>query len=254
MKTKFFLALNIAAGLAACHLQAQGTLTATASLLKQARQAARYIYSLTLTNTGSNPINAFWYGWTVGSFNLPSDPTSPAGPSGWTASVLGASIQFGNSSGSAIAPGGTATFTFECTNTPTQMTTGTHQGDPTGESVAYATVASMNAGQQSVPGVASGPFTPTLNPGTVSAAAIVTETGTFRQRVSLLIDSDQLGQQPHQRLLVWLDQRQFQPSLRSHQYRPTRRLDGHRGLRLHSIREQYRQPHCAGGHRNLHLR
>jgi hypothetical protein len=178
MKTKICFVLTIVAALAACRLQAQGTLTASASLLETGMSGNEYTYSLTLTNTGSNPINAFWYGWTRGSFNLPSVPTSIAGPAGWTASASSFSVQFGNSSGSAIAPGATGTFTFQSTNTPTQMTTGTHEGDPTGDSVAYATVAAMNAFDQSVPGVASAPFTPTLNPGTLTAAATILETGT----------------------------------------------------------------------------
>jgi hypothetical protein len=117
---------------------------------------------LTLTNSGSNPINAFWYGWTQGSFNLPSVPTSIVPPAGWTATAVSDSIQFANSTGSAIAPGSTGTFTFDSTNTPTQLTSGITDGDPTGESVAYATVAAMSSFDQSVAGVASDPFTPTL--------------------------------------------------------------------------------------------
>ena len=162
MKRKTCFALTIAAGLAACRLQAQGTLTAAAIITETGRSGSEFQYSLTLTNTGTVAINAFWYGWTRGSFNLPSVPSSIAGPAGWTAATSSLSIQFGNGTGSAIAPGATGTFTFESTNTPTQMTSGTHDGDPTGESVAYATVAAMNSFEQSVPGVASGPFTPAL--------------------------------------------------------------------------------------------
>jgi hypothetical protein len=162
MKTKIFFALIVAAAMAACRLQAQGTLIAAATITETGTSGSEFMYSLTLTNEGSNPINAFWYGWTVGSFNLPSVPTSLAGPTGWTASALSESVQFGNSTGSAIAPGATGTFTFESTSSPTALTTGTHDGDPTGESVAYATVAAMKAFEQSVAGVASGAFVPTL--------------------------------------------------------------------------------------------
>jgi hypothetical protein len=162
MKMKICFALTVAAGLAACHLQAQGTLSAAATIVETGTSGSAFEYSLTLTNTGSNPINAFWYGWTINSFNLPSVPTSIAGPTGWSGAAVGNSIQYQNNTGSAIAPGGTGTFTFKSTSSLTAMTTGIHQGDPTGESVAYATVSAMIACDQSDPGIASNPFTPTL--------------------------------------------------------------------------------------------
>jgi len=167
MKIKICFALIVASSLAACRLQAAGTLIAAATITETGTSGGEFTYSLTLTNEGSNPINAFWYGWTVGSFNLPSVPTSLAGPTGWTASALSDSVQFGNSTGSAIAPGATGTFTFESTSSPTELTTGMHDNDPTGESVAYATVAAMKSFEQSVAGVASGPFVPTLQTVTV---------------------------------------------------------------------------------------
>jgi hypothetical protein len=196
MKTKIFFALTVAAGLAACRLQAQGTLSADATILETGTSGSEFQYSLTLTNTGSNPINAFWYGWTRGSFNLPSVPTSTSGPTGWTAVTSSFSVQFGNSTGSAIAPGATGTFTFETTNTPTQMTSGTHEGDPTGESVAYATTTAMTSFEQSVPGVASGPFTPAFNPGTLSAAATIIETGTSGSEFQYSLTLTNTGSNP----------------------------------------------------------
>jgi len=162
MKMRICFALTVAAGLAACRLQAQGTLSATATIAQTGTSGAKFKYSLTLNNTGSNPINAFWYGWTIGSFNLPSVPTVIAGPVGWSGASFGASIQYQNNSGSAIAPMSSGVFTFESTSNLTAMTTGIRQGDPTGESVAYATVNAMNLCDQSDPGIASDPFTPTL--------------------------------------------------------------------------------------------
>jgi PEP-CTERM motif len=151
-----------AAGLAACSLHAQGTISATAALTEVGQVGSEFEYSLSLDNTGNVPINAFWYGWIRGSFDLPSVPTSIAGPSGWTGSADGNSIQFGNSTGSAIAPGTTGTFTFDSTSAPTAMTTGTSDGAPTGDSIAYSTVAGMSSFDQSDPGKATGPFQPTL--------------------------------------------------------------------------------------------
>jgi hypothetical protein len=166
MKTKISLsrfALAFAAGLAAASLHAQGTLTATATLTETGTVGGEYEYSLALDNTGNTPINAFWYGWVLGSFDLPSTPTSISGPSGWSSSTsFPNSVQFANNSGSAIAPGGFATFTFESTFGPTAMTTGTTDGAPTGDSVAYATLAAMASFDQSDPGIASAPFAPSL--------------------------------------------------------------------------------------------
>ncbi len=162
MKTKICFAVAVTASLAAGKLQAQGTLTATATITEIGMVGSEYEYDLALDNTGSNPINALWYGWTIGKFNLPSVPTMISGPSGWGASTISDSVQFANNSGSAIAPGAIGIFAFESTTSPTALTSGTTDGDPTGESVAYATVASMQAGQQNVAGVASAPFTPTL--------------------------------------------------------------------------------------------
>jgi hypothetical protein len=166
MNTKIILsrfALAVAAGMAAGSLQAQGTLTATATITETGMVGSEYEYSLALDNTGNTPINAFWYGWIQGSFDLPSTPTSITAPSGWSSSTsFPDSVQFANNTGSAIAPGGFVTFTFESTSSPTAMTTGTTDGAPTGDSIAYATLAAMASFDQSDPGVASGPFVPTL--------------------------------------------------------------------------------------------
>jgi hypothetical protein len=142
--------------------RAQGTLSATATITETGTSGSKFIYLLTLNNTGSNPINAFWYGWIQGHFDLPSATTGITAPTGWAGSADGASIQFANNSGSAIAPAHSGTFTFESTSSPTAMTSGTSGGTATGNSVAYATVSAMQSFEQGVAGVASGPFVPNL--------------------------------------------------------------------------------------------
>jgi hypothetical protein len=140
----------------------QGSLSAQATLTETGRSGNEYNYTLILTNTGSNPINAFWYGWIVETFDLPSVPTNIKAPTGWTSATSSQSIRFGNSTGSAIPSGGIGIFTFESTNDPTAMTSGTNGGTATGNSVAYATVNAMGLRDQSDPGIASDPFIPTL--------------------------------------------------------------------------------------------
>jgi hypothetical protein len=156
-------ALTLAAGVAAFSVQAQGTISATATLTETGVSGSEYEYSLALLNTGTVSINAFWYGWVQDSFDLPGAPTSIGAPAGWSGAADGHSIQFGNSTGSAIAPEQTGTFLFESTFGPSAMTSGITDNAPTGDSVAYATVTAMNEFEQSVPGVASGPFVPTLS-------------------------------------------------------------------------------------------
>jgi len=153
----------VAGGLAVGSLHGQGTLSATATLTETGTSGSEFEYSLTLDNTGTVAINAFWYGWIQGSFDLPSTPTSITAPSGWGSSTSFAnSVQFANNTGSAIPAGGLGTFTFESTSSPTAMTSGMNGGAPTGDSVAYATVAAMHAFDESDPGIASAPFVPSL--------------------------------------------------------------------------------------------
>ena len=155
--------LTVAAGLAAGSLQAQGTISATATITETGTSGSEFEYSLYLDNTGGTPINAFWYGWIRGSFELPSNPTSISGPSGWSSSTsLADSVQFANSSGSAIAVGGSGTFTFDSTASPSALTSGMTGGAPTGDSVVYSDPSFMSSFDQSDPPNASSPFVPTL--------------------------------------------------------------------------------------------
>jgi len=91
-----------------------------------------YDYTITLTNTGTNALNSFWYGWTTSGNNLPSNPTNASNSLGWSNGISGNSIKWTNSSGTALAPGDSATFTFVSSSTPSAITT-----SPSGESVAF---------------------------------------------------------------------------------------------------------------------
>jgi hypothetical protein len=124
------LSLAVAAALAAAtfSIQAQ-SVTATISAVAA---GSSYAYTITLQNTGSVALNSFWYGWTTGGNNLPSDPSSPTNSLGWGNNLDGNSIKWVNSSGTALAPGASATFTFTSSSAPSAITK-----SPSGESVAY---------------------------------------------------------------------------------------------------------------------
>jgi hypothetical protein len=152
------LSLAVAAGLAAatvtCHAQ-----SATATISGVAAGNS-YDYTITLLNTGSRPLNSFWYAWTTSGDNLPSDPSSAANSLGWANDLSGNSIMWINSSGTALAPGASATFTFVSSSSPSAITK-----SPSGESVAYVGGIDFSQG---VAGDSTGVFSPTLVSGSSS--------------------------------------------------------------------------------------
>jgi hypothetical protein len=107
-----------------------------------------------LENTGTIPIESLWYGWTTSGNNLPSSPMIAGNSLGWVNSLSGNSIKYTGNSGDALAPNNSATFTFDSTSTPAQITAGT-----SGESVAYAGAIDFT---QNSPGDSSAVFSPTL--------------------------------------------------------------------------------------------
>jgi hypothetical protein len=156
--TSIRFALVVAAGLAASSLQAlppSGTISASATL-SDVQVGSTYDYTLTLQNTGNLGIESFWYGWTTSGNTLPSNPSSPGNSLGWANNLDGNSIQYVGGAATALAPNSSATFTFDSTSTPAEMTAGA-----AGESVAYVGGIQFNQG---VPGESSAVFAPTPVP------------------------------------------------------------------------------------------
>ena len=147
------LAIIVAAALAVstASSHAQG---ATATISDVAGGGGTFDYTITLKNTGTINLNSFWYGWTLSGNNLPSNPTSPANSRGWANNLSGNSIEWVNSSGSALTPGQSGTFTFVSTSSPSAITT-----LPSGESVAYVNGIDFTQG---VAGDSTPVFAPTL--------------------------------------------------------------------------------------------
>jgi len=120
--------------------QAQGITGASATLSGVAGSGNTYDYTLVLNNSAAatTSIEGLWYAWVPGAFYLPTQPSSAsAGTSGWTAAIVGNSIQFKGGAGDAIAPGGSDTFTFVSTDTPTTLAGDTGGNVPIGTSYAY---------------------------------------------------------------------------------------------------------------------
>jgi hypothetical protein len=130
---------------------------ATGTISDVAAGGGNFDYTIILKNTGTLSLNSFWYGWTVNGNNLPSNPISAANSLGWVNTLDGNSIQWSNGgTGTALAPGLSATFTFLSSSTLSAITT-----PPSGDSVAYVGGIQFNQG---VSGESSPVFFPTIAP------------------------------------------------------------------------------------------
>jgi len=151
--TSSCLALAVAAASIASSFTSYGQ--GASATISDTPVSGGFDYTIVLLNTGSTNLNGFWYAWTDSGNNLTAAPSSPANTLGWGNSIFfNGSIQWQNSTGTALAPGDTGTFTFFSTSTPTEITT-----PPSGESVVYVHTIGFN---QAMPGISSPVFSPTL--------------------------------------------------------------------------------------------
>lgn len=122
LATRFYpIVAALAASAAAA--QAQNVNVSTSTLSDAPLGGGVFAYTLTINNTGTEAVDALWVGWIPGGFFI-SSPTSAANLQGWSSSPVSSSIQYGGTSGTAIQPGHSGTFTFDSTTTPTQMAGG----------------------------------------------------------------------------------------------------------------------------------
>jgi hypothetical protein len=153
---QFTIRLAVAAGLAASATSAHAqSATATISAVQN---GGNYDYTVILQNTSTTiSLNGFWYGWIQFFNDLPSSPSSANNTLDWVNGLDGNSIQYyNNGSGTSLAPGQSATFTFVDASTPAAITLG-----ESGESVAYVHNGVPDASQSS-PGDSTGIITPVL--------------------------------------------------------------------------------------------
>jgi len=106
---------------------------ATATYTDTLLSPGEWQYSITLNNTGTVPIGVYWFSWIPGAGFLSAKPTNVMSPSGWmdALSNSGAAIMW-TASSSSLAAGGTMTgFSFDSSESPTQLA-GTFTGPPPG--------------------------------------------------------------------------------------------------------------------------
>ena len=154
-KPTICIALAVAAGLfaSAVSSHAQGA----SATISGVAVSGGYDYTIVLTDTGTYNLNSFWYGWTSTGNNLAVIPSSAGNTLGWgnmVQSFTPSSIEWVNSTGTALTPGHSGSFTFFSTTTPTAITTA-----PSGGSVAYVNGIDFSQG---VAGDSTGAFSPTL--------------------------------------------------------------------------------------------
>src|SRR5580704_13351341 len=124
------LALAVAAASVAISFSSHGQ--SASATISDVPVSGGFDYTIILRNTGTMSLNSFWYGWTTSGNNLHSDPSTAANTLSWGNILDANSIQWVNSTGTALAPGSSGTFTFFSADSPTTITTA-----PSGESVAY---------------------------------------------------------------------------------------------------------------------
>ena len=149
-----FVAATLVASTLSGHAQ-----NATATISGVAAGGGVFDYTLTLNNTGTTTLDSFWYAWTLSGNNLSTPISNPGSSLGWTDTAIegNTSISWVGNTSDELAPGHSATFTFQSTETPTAITTA-----PSGESVAYVNANGPTTFAQNEPGVASPVFSPTL--------------------------------------------------------------------------------------------
>ncbi len=103
---------------------ALAALSATGTI-STSQTSAPFNYTISLNNTGDTNIGTLWFSWIPGYGFMSEAPTNISRPTGWTGFSLlefgGYSLELYNITGSAIAPGGSATFGFTSNLSPTQM-------------------------------------------------------------------------------------------------------------------------------------
>ncbi len=169
----FVVACGLAATAISSHAQsATATISAVAT-------GSMFNYTITLRNTGSMALNSFWYGWTTGGNNLPSDPSGAGNSLGWANNLSGNSIKWVNVSGTGLAPGASSTFTFVSSASPSAMT-----APPAGESVAYVGGIDFTQGAA---GDSTAAFAPTLASPPPALTVMVHPTGSVTQAPNSIV-------------------------------------------------------------------
>jgi hypothetical protein len=140
--TRLSLALGAGLVFTSMTASAQQNVIVSGSLTYTGPTAGVYDYTLTMSAFGSQSVESLWLGWALDSnpvFNV-LNPSNVGNSLGWQNIIDGNSVMYAGTTGTALAPGHSATFTFDSTSTPTQFENPATSGG-SGKSVAYGTAA-----------------------------------------------------------------------------------------------------------------
>lgn len=141
------LVIALIAGLAVSAVNSQAqTIYVFAQITDQPLGGGVYNYTLTLDNTGTSPVETFWFAWNTYDYDfMTANPTSIVTPSGWSDTVTtyydyyygyDYGIEFSTST-TPLAGGASLQFSFDSTMTPMQMAGNNPTfGNPVGTSYA----------------------------------------------------------------------------------------------------------------------
>jgi hypothetical protein len=126
-------------------------------------------YTITLSNVGTTSIETFWYAWNPGQDFLATSPSHVGSPTGWSATITGGGPSDGfaiewETSSAPLAPGGSATFTFESTDTPDQIAGNSifFPSTPVNTSIVYEGGPFVGGSDEFVVGAAARPGAPAI--------------------------------------------------------------------------------------------
>jgi hypothetical protein len=154
---------------------------ASGAISSQALGGGEFDYTIKLTNTGSNNLETFWFGWVPGEDFMPVSPTNIISPANWTANITGGgandgfAIQWltsGSTPPAPLTPDSTLTFSFDSTATLAQLEANSvfHTTEPDLTAFVYSGAPFSDGGDQFV--VAAAPEPSSLALGLVAAAVM----------------------------------------------------------------------------------
>jgi hypothetical protein len=134
--------VGIAAG--AFATQSRAAETASATISSTPLGGGEFQYNMNLTDTGTTNIGTFWFSWIPGVDYMEAKPTSITFPAGWSDNITGSdnasdgnAIQYLAGASSAITPGNSGAFSFDSTETLSQLLGNSSYGNKAEETTSF---------------------------------------------------------------------------------------------------------------------
>jgi hypothetical protein len=145
-KRRFLFLTGAVVGIAtgAFATQSRAAETASATISSTSLGGGEFQYNLNLTDTGTTNIGTYWFSWIPGVDYMEAKPTNITFPAGWSDNITGSdnasdgnAIQYLAGTGSALTPGNTDSFSFDSTETLSQLLGASSYGNKAPETTAF---------------------------------------------------------------------------------------------------------------------